>query len=349
MEKAMNNCSIPEQRKIKTDGIETAYYQASNPGKPKLMLVHGNASSSVFYVPLMEKLKEDFDIAVPDLRGFGNSEARPIDATRGMRTWSEDLDAFARALGWDKFSLMGWSLGGGVAEQYAIDHPEKLDALILEAPCPPFGFGGTSDENGAMLQPVNIGSGAGTTSKALAKAMRENDRELIRTMIRNVYCKPGFLMDPVWEEAMIDGVLSVRLGEDYYPGNTLESDVWPYVIAGDKGICNTMAPLYCNTSALADLDPIVPVLWFQGTDDVIVSDHSSSDINVQGERGIVSGWPGKEKAPAQPMVSQTRKMLDRYRKRGAVIREVSVPDSGHACHLEQEDLVADEIRDFILG
>lgn len=340
--------TIPVQKKIKTNRIETAYYEAENPGKPKLMLAHGNASSGIFYVPLMQRLKDDFDIVVPDLRGFGNSEARPIDATKGMKTWSEDLRALADALGWDQFALMGWSLGGGVAEQFAIDHPERLTALILEAPCPPYGFGGTKDEDGTMLEPKNIGSGAGTTSKVLAKAMREGDREMVRSMIRNVYCTPGFLLEPEWEEAMIDGVLLTKLGDDFYPGNTYTSSVWPYVIAGDKGICNTMAPEYCNTSALADMEPLVPILYFQGEDDIIVADHSLSDINVSGERGVIPGWPGKEKAPAQPMVAQTRKVLDKYRQRGGQVKEVRVPDSGHGCHLEQEDLIVEEMKNFLL-
>ena len=340
--------TIPKQKTIQTDRLKTAYYQASNPGKPKLLLVHGNASSAIFYVPLMERLKDDFDIIVPDLRGFGNTEALPIDATQGMKTWSEDLNSLADALGWDKFTMMGWSLGGGVAEQFAIDHPDRLDALVLEAPCPPYGFGGTRDDDGTMLEPKNIGSGAGTTSKALAKAMREGDREMIRSMIRNVYCKPGFLLKLEWEEAMIDGVLLTRLGEDFYPGNTFTTDVWPYVIAGDKGICNTMAPEYCNTSALAEIEPLVPILYFQGDDDIIVSDHSLSDINVSGERQIIPGWPGSEKAPAQPMVSQTRKVLGRYQQRGGKVREVHVPNSGHGCHLEQEDLIVQEMKDFLL-
>lgn len=338
---------LPEQKFYPTSRIKVAAYRAENPGKPKLMLVHGNASSSVFYLPLMQRLQDDYDIVVPDLSGFGNSEAKPIDATLGMKTWSEDLDALAVVLGWDKFTIMGWSLGGGVAMQYAIDHADKLNGLILEAPCPPYGFGGTKDAEGTMLEPKNIGSGAGTTSKALAKAMQEGDRDLIRTVIDNVYCKPGFKLDPEWEESFIDGVLSVKLGEDFYPGNTKTTDVWPYVIAGDKGICNTMAPEYCNTSALADIDTLVDILYFQGDSDIIVADYSGSDINVAGARGLIPNWPGADIAPAQPMVSQMKAVLDRYMKRGGKVKEVNVPNSGHACHLEQEDLIVDEIRQFV--
>lgn len=305
-----------------TSRLKVAAYRHENAGKPKLMLVHGNASSSIFYVPLMQALADDFDIVVPDLRGFGQTEALPISGVTGMKDWSEDLLALADTLGWDKFALMGWSLGGAVAEQFAIGHSDRLTGLILEAPCPPYGFGGTKGKEGTLLEPANIGSGAATTSKALCKAMQEKDRELIRTVIQNVYVRPASPIDPEWMEAFIDGVLQTKLGEDYYPGNVFASETWPYAKAGDKGICNTMAPLYCNMSALADMNPQVPILCFFGQDDIIVSDISSSDINVSGRRGLVEGWPGEEAAPAQPMVSQTVELLEQYARNGGQTRIV---------------------------
>ena len=82
------------QSQIDTDTIRTAYYR-SGEGKPrKLLVLHGNYSSSVFFMPLMPGLDTRYDIAVPDLRCFGHSEARPIDATRGYRDWSDDVFAF---------------------------------------------------------------------------------------------------------------------------------------------------------------------------------------------------------------------------------------------------------------
>lgn len=340
---------IEEQKIYPTSRLNIAAYRHENPGKPKLMLVHGNASSAIFYVPLMQRLAPDFDIVVPDLRGFGHTQALPISGITGMKDWSEDLLALADTLGWDQFALMGWSLGGAVAEQFAIDHSDRLCTLILEAPCPPYGFGGTKGVEGTLLEPANIGSGAATTSKALCKAMQEKDRELIRTVIQNVYVRPASPIDPEWMEAFVDGVLLTRLGEDYYPGNVFESSIWPYAKAGDKGICNTMAPLYCNMSALADMNPQVSVLCFFGQDDIIVSDCSSSDMNVAGKRGLVEGWPGEQAAPAQPMVSQTVELLDRYARNGGRRRIVYVPEAGHGIHLEQEETIARELKDFLLS
>lgn len=80
---------------------------------------------------------------------------------------------------------------------------------------------------------------------------------------------------------------------------------------------------------------------------MIVADVSGSDINVAGARGLVPGWPGAAIAPAQPMVSQMRHVLQRYKDRGGHVRQVQVPDAGHACHLEQEDLFVRELRQFL--
>ena len=123
-----------EVQKVDTPRLTTAYYHAGQIGAPKLMLIHGNASSAKFYLPLMKRLEDRFELVALDLRGFGDTEPKPIDARRGMRDFSDDVDALAETLGWDRFSLLGWSMGGGVAMQYAIDHSEKLERLILEAP-----------------------------------------------------------------------------------------------------------------------------------------------------------------------------------------------------------------------
>lgn len=331
-----------------TERLKIAYYHMGQPGKPKLMFIHGNVSSGAFYLPLMERLKDDFELVSPDLRGFGDTEALPVDATRGMRDWTEDLHALAAALGWDRFALMGWSMGGAVVEQYAIDYSEQVTGLILLAPCSPFGFGGTAGPEGRKLEPLNIGSGGGIANQQLIKALGEGDREFARNMFRTVYCKPGFLMSPEWEEIMVDGIMSTRLGDGLYPGDAIPCAQWPFVRAGGKGICNTMAPEYCDMSALADVPNHFPILWFQGQNDLIVGDPSFSDINNLGKLGMVPGWPGEEIAPPQPMVSQTRYVLDKYRQNGGSYKFVSVPDAGHAAVLEKEDLFVDEIRAMLL-
>ena len=139
---------------IETERLRTACYRAGEGNGRKLLVLHGNFSSSVFFLPLMDFLEKDYDIAAPDLRCFGDSEALPIDATRGYRDWSDDIYALCKTLNWDSFILLGWSMGGAVAMQFACDHGEMVEKLVLVAPCSPYGFGGTMDEKGAMFSPA---------------------------------------------------------------------------------------------------------------------------------------------------------------------------------------------------
>ena len=115
-----------EQKFLKTSRLTTAYYRAGEENSAKLLLIHGNVSSSVFYLPLFPALTKHFDVVAPDLRCFGDSDALPVDATRSFGDWCDDVAELVEALGWDKFAIAGWSMGGGVAMQYATLHPEQL-------------------------------------------------------------------------------------------------------------------------------------------------------------------------------------------------------------------------------
>ena len=58
-----------------------------------VLFVHGNVSSSLFWQPMMLALPEEYQPLALDLRGFGDTDDEPIDATRGLRDFSDDLAA----------------------------------------------------------------------------------------------------------------------------------------------------------------------------------------------------------------------------------------------------------------
>lgn len=335
-----------EAKKIKTSRIETAYLAAGSDILPKLMLIHGNTTSSAVYSELMEKLADKFCMVAPDMRCFGESEAVPVDATRGIRDFSDDIDAFAEAIGWEKFSIMGWSLGGGVCMQYAIDHAEKLEKIIMQNPLSPYGFGGTYDVDGKMLEPRGIASGGGCANAELVKALVEGGRDFIAATIDGVFVAPPFQIEASLKEKYIDSVLTTRVGEGMYPGNTNFAESWPGVIAGDSGICNTMAPNYCDLSPLADIKIKPDILWIRGAADVMVSDTSVCDFGFLGQIGAVPGYPGVDVFPAQPMVSQTRYVLDKYAENGGKYTEVVIA-GGHGCMLDNETEYIEEVLKFM--
>src|SRR3954447_7025250 len=56
-----------------------------------VLLVHGNCSSAAFWVPLVRHLPPTLRLVAPDLRGYGRSETAPVDATRGLRDFADDV------------------------------------------------------------------------------------------------------------------------------------------------------------------------------------------------------------------------------------------------------------------
>ena len=77
---------------------------------------------------VQESLPFRYYSLAPDMRGYGQTEYQPVTA---MTDFSKDLHDFATALRLRPFYLVGWGMGGGVAMQYAIEHPENLIGLCL--------------------------------------------------------------------------------------------------------------------------------------------------------------------------------------------------------------------------
>src|SRR3954463_7215470 len=126
-----------------------------------VLFVHGNVSSALFWQQPLLALAETGrhrTLAV-DLRGYGGAEPLPVDATRGMRDWADDVAALIDSLGLDRVHLVGWSMGGGVVLQYLLDHPERIASVALVAPVSPYGFGGTAGPEGSRVHESGCGSG----------------------------------------------------------------------------------------------------------------------------------------------------------------------------------------------
>jgi pimeloyl-ACP methyl ester carboxylesterase len=92
---------------------------------------------------------------------------------------------------------------------------------------------------------------------------------------------------------------------------------------------------YFNASALATIDPKPPILWIRGDSDLIVGDMAMFDLAALGAIGAVPGYPGAEECPPQPMLAQTRAVLDQYAANGGQYEEVVIADAGHSPYLEK--------------
>ena len=334
---------------VPTKRLRTHLLSSGDARAPAIVLLHGSLSSANFFEELMLAMSGTYYCVAPDLRGFGETEAKPIDATRGLRDLADDLCELLDTLGIESAHLLGWSAGAGVIMQFAIDQPERVRSLSLVAPVSPYGFGCTSDIHGSLTAEDFSGSGGGTVNAEAVEQLRQADKDsasmfAARQLLSNFYVKPPFKLPR--EDALVDAVYRTRLGEQHYPGDFVSTETWPFVAPGHYGLLNAISPKYFNTSSIIDLAHKPPVLWVHGDADVIVSDHSLFDLathyNEQSETPS-GGLPPQ----AQPMLAQTREVLRQYVENGGTAEEITMSGVGHSPFLEKSSEFVASLTHFL--
>jgi pimeloyl-ACP methyl ester carboxylesterase len=337
---------------VQTGRINThVLFSGPEDGIP-VVFVHGNFSAATYWEETMLAMPAQYRCIAPDLRGYGDTEDLVLDGTRGARDWSDDLKALSDELGERPGHLVGWSLGAAVIMQFALDYPDLAASLTLLNPVSPYGFGGTKGVEGTPCYEDCAGSGGGVVNPEFVRRIKEGDRSSEdpnspRNVINAFYYKPPFRAKR--EEEFLSAALLEKMGDDRYPGDMTPSENWPNVAPGVWGPINATCPKYYDTSGIADMPAKPPVLWVRGEADQIVSDNSMFDLGALGKMGFVPGWPGEEVYPSQPMVSQMRAVLDRYRANGGHYTEVVIADAGHGAHIEKQAEFMDAFLAFLEG
>lgn len=114
------------------------HYTEKGSGEP-LILLHGNGESHEYFVHQMEVFSRHYRVLALDTRGHGASPRGK--APFSIRQFADDLWAFMEEMGIEKAHILGFSDGGNIAMRFALDHPERVEKLIL---------------NGANLDPRGV-------------------------------------------------------------------------------------------------------------------------------------------------------------------------------------------------
>jgi 3-oxoadipate enol-lactonase len=137
-------------------------------GQEIVLLMHGNASSSVWWEYTFERIRPDYRFIAPDLRGRGDTSGPDTDWT--IEQLAADVYGLIRSLGiTESVHLVGHSLGGNVSLQYALDHPREVKSLTLLNPIWVAGD-----------MPPELGS------PERIRAMLADDRQVLKTVLRGV-------------------------------------------------------------------------------------------------------------------------------------------------------------------
>ncbi|RDI47825.1 alpha/beta fold hydrolase [Falsibacillus pallidus] len=168
-----------------SNGEELGYVERKGTGE-KVLLIHGNMTSSKHWDILIERMDPNYHVAAVDLRGFGHSTYN--SRVRSIKDFSDDVKLFIDAIGWEEFAVIGWSTGGAVGMQFAADYPGYCEKLILLASASTRGYpffgtkpSGEPDLENRLKTIEEVEADAGKTL-AVQGAYDRGDKDFLKAM-----------------------------------------------------------------------------------------------------------------------------------------------------------------------
>lgn len=118
---------IPKESEAVLINGKTIYYEIYGKGKP-LFLLHGYTLSSKSWIPYVNEYDKEYEVYLIDLTGHGKSEAFKEDLS--IKSVAEDLNSLVHYLKLDKIKAIGFSFGGDVLYQLALQNPTLIESMI---------------------------------------------------------------------------------------------------------------------------------------------------------------------------------------------------------------------------
>jgi len=156
---------------------------------PVLLLVHGMAGSSSTWNQVMPELSRRFTVVAPDLLGHGGSDKSRGDYSLGA--FASTLRDILVALDHEHATVVGQSLGGGVAMQFAYQYPERCDRLVL------VGSGGLGREVNRLLRFLTLPGSEAVLKLACSDRVR-NAIATIGELPSRVGLQPAPVVSELW-------------------------------------------------------------------------------------------------------------------------------------------------------
>jgi pimeloyl-ACP methyl ester carboxylesterase len=121
-----------QQHWIDVDGVSTRVAEAGSPELPGLVLLHGTGGHWETFAPNLKALSAHFHCVAIDMVGNGFSDKPDYDYE--IPVYVDHVRGVMDALGMQRASFIGMSLGAWVSARFALDHPERIDKLVLLSP-----------------------------------------------------------------------------------------------------------------------------------------------------------------------------------------------------------------------
>lgn len=173
---------------VQLHGREVAYRLEGH--GPLVVLVHGMAGSKATWDRVIPSLAERFTVLAPDLPGHGGS-AKPIDGDYSLGAFASILRDLMVMLGHDRGTVVGQSLGGGVAMQFAYQFPTRCQRLVL------VGSGGLGREVSPLLRALSFPGVEFLYPIIFASVIGDAGRDLLGAL-RRLGLHPSAYVEQLW-------------------------------------------------------------------------------------------------------------------------------------------------------
>jgi len=176
-----------EHRELTIHDHRLSYYTAGN--GPVLLLIHGMAGSATTWRQVIPGLSERFSVVAPDLPGHGRSDKPPGDYSLGA--FASSLRDLLVALGHEHATVVGQSLGGGIAMQFSYQYPERCERLVL------VGSGGLGREVNPLLRLLTL-PGSDTVLRLACATPVRDALEFLGELTARIGLRPTPVSAELW-------------------------------------------------------------------------------------------------------------------------------------------------------
>ena len=242
----------PEVEYVTLHGNRIAFRRAGDAG-PVVLLIHGMAATSATWDRVIGSLAQTCTVIAPDLLGHGSS-AKPGDGDYSIGGLASGLRDLMTLLGHDRATIVGHSLGGGVALQFAYQFPQLCERLVLVS------SGGLGKEVHPILRAASL-PGFSVLIRAFSGTWMSSGGLAVGRTMRRVGLRPGTDAQQSWESLCSFAEADTRAAFI----KTIRS-----VIATSGQSVSALSRLYLAAAVptlvvWGDKDPIIPVSHAEAT------------------------------------------------------------------------------------
>jgi esterase len=189
---------LPADAHVVLRDMRFHYLDWGNAGRRQIVFLHGGGLNAHTYDLVCLALRAEYHCLALDQRGHGDSEWSPV-MDYDMTAHADDIDAFTQRFCLDRFVLVGMSMGGVNAIQYAGSHPERLAALVIIDVGPETQALGSRRIRDFMAESTSGVSVDEFVSRAMAFNPRRDPLLLRRSLLHNLRKTPDGKLVWKWD------------------------------------------------------------------------------------------------------------------------------------------------------